>query len=151
MFFEMVFADLGIQGADAGTLVIQAHIVNKVTVTGADGRPYTYILDTGWDPGNLYPYGQNARTRFRNGDGLPALEGNDVFDPLAMPILHDFGGAFGILFPTDPNASVRTLLAEAEMNDWGDTGNNVQRDSRTTPGASDPGRGGPGVTLGQTR
>ena len=85
--FAMTFSNLGIQGATNITLSLSEHIVNRVTITADNGEPYSYIIDTGWAPDEIYPYGNDARDYLKDhGNTLPAIEGNKGIDPLALQL-----------------------------------------------------------------
>jgi len=84
--FRMTFADLGLQGATNETKMLSEHVVNKITITAQNGEPYSYILDSGWAPDDVYPYGDDARAYAKeHGNALPTIEHGGI-DPLALPL-----------------------------------------------------------------
>jgi hypothetical protein len=66
MAFEKSFNALGIEHTWAakreaeGAKVKEAHVVNDITVTSANGTVYSYVIDSGWYPGVLFPLNDAA-------------------------------------------------------------------------------------------
>lgn len=82
--FKQVFDLLNIPRSNVGTEPLDGHIVNRITFLSTDGRYYSYIVDTGWDPGKVWPFNDAAiRRADPNGDGhtdvasLPAMGGTE--------------------------------------------------------------------------
>ena len=66
--FRQIMSDMNLPGVSVGVTCVygtiydpvyqanfSGHILNTVTVTGADGKQYTYMVDVGYDPGMLTP------------------------------------------------------------------------------------------------
>jgi|SRR5579883_637822 len=84
--FQDTFMELGIPGTWAskldasGATIKEGHVANAIVLRADDGRTYSYVIDSGWFPGRLFPLNDAAlayhdrdhdgRTDFR---GLPDI------------------------------------------------------------------------------
>jgi hypothetical protein len=76
--FREVFLELNIPRSDVGFYDANStagpHVVNRITVTDKNGRPFSYVFDIGWDPDRIFPLGELAKEFHQNNKTLPDIK-----------------------------------------------------------------------------
>lgn len=77
--FREVFQALDIPRSNVGyfegsTTTGDTHVVNRITLTDKNGRPFSYVVDVGWDPDQIFPLGEVTKEFHQNNKTLPEIK-----------------------------------------------------------------------------
>lgn len=81
--FNKTFAELNIPRSSSDTYALAGgfgdtcnegkHVANRVVLVSERGQPYTYIIDSGWFPGQAFPLSQNTVDYHATNSSAPKL------------------------------------------------------------------------------